>query len=93
MLGDRAGKNSYIRYQNDKADEETHTEQQFLSLIQNFYLEISDGIIKIKDINLNKIFLKFENEMIIKDDLDEMEIKFEKQNDKSSLLIGDLKYI
>ena len=88
ILGDRDGKKSYIRYKSVTVDEKTHTEQEFSSLVNNFYLTISDGIIMIKIINTNKVFLQLKDDAILKQEFKKMEVRFKKQNDKSFLKIG-----
>lgn len=90
ILGDRGGEKSFIRYKRVNVAEKIHTEQEFSSLVQNFYLTISDGIIMIKNINTNRVFLLLKDDAILKQEFNKMEIRFKKQNDKSSLAIGNI---
>ena len=81
ILGAERGTRSYMEKNNSIIENEDHTQAEYLTMITNFYLTISDGRILIKNLNNDKIFLRCEEtcKQILKDKLTMMTLSFNNQ--------------
>lgn len=92
MLGLESGQYSYISLNNVVVESKRHNQEDYQSLINNFYVSISDGKVSVKSLTRNQFFIKFEDNEIVKKNLQNMLVsQFNEQTrvkENQSLRIG-----
>ena len=61
-MGDKDGTHSYIKFDDDVVEDKTHSKNDYLTLVQNFYINVSNGRVLIKNLKTDKVFIRCQNE-------------------------------
>ena len=92
MLGLESGQYSYISLNDVVVESKHHDQADYQTLINNFYVTITDGKVSVKSLIRNQFFIKFEDNEIVKKNLQNMLVsQFNEEtgvNENHSLRIG-----